>query len=142
MSYPLPTRHAGPGTQSSVAPGVAPHGALTLDLEGNIVDCEAGVETLFGYRATELTGRHVSFLLPELAAMPLLKSGTVNPRLAFLCHCGKSFTAIRREGWSFLVELFIHRVEGSSRKPVRLMIRATDGERQHAPRRTVGHLES
>lgn len=142
MSYLSPTRHAGPGIQSQAAASVGSHGALTLDPDGNIVDCEAGVEAMFGYRAAELTGRHVSFLLPELASIALLRSGMVNPRLAFLCHCGKSFTAIRREGWSFLVELFIHRVEGSTRKPVRLMIRAADIARHAQTRERAGQIES
>jgi PAS domain S-box-containing protein len=120
---------------------VGSHGALTLDPEGNIVDCEVGVEAMFGYRASELAGRHVSFLLPELASIPLLKSGMVNPRLAFLCHCGKSFTGIRREGWSFLVELFIHRVEGATRRPVRLMIRAADAVRHERLRERAGQTD-
>jgi PAS domain S-box-containing protein len=126
MSYPLPARHAGRGSDAS---GALPLDAatVTLDEHGVIVECDVDVEILFGYRGSELRGRHISFLLPELARIPLLRSGAVNPRLAFLCHCGKRFTAARREGWAFFVELFLNRVEGSAHGPLVVMIRAAEG---------------
>jgi PAS domain S-box-containing protein len=102
------------------------HALITLDQEGTIADCDAEAGRLFGYRPVELVGRHISFLLPELARMPVFRDNAVNPRLAFLCHCGKHFTGCRREGWSFPVELFINRVEATMQQPLLLMVRAAD----------------
>jgi PAS domain S-box-containing protein len=97
---------------------------LTLNENGTIVETSPGAETQFGYQcAEELLGRHVSFLLPELARWPLLRGGDVNPRLAFLCHCGKRFTAARREGWAFFAELFINKVEGPGHGPLLVTVR-------------------
>jgi len=99
---------------------------MSLDPDGIIVDCDPEASELFGYIPNEVEGRHISFLLPELARLPLLKNGAVNPRLAFLCHCGKHFTGCRREGWSFQVELFVNRVEAASEHPLLLMVRAAE----------------
>lgn len=124
MSYPMPARQ---GERASTGEWAQPiHALLSLDRDGNIVDCDPEASELFGYRTDEVEGRHISFLLPELARLPLLKNGAVNPRLAFLCHCGKHFTGCRREGWSFQVELFVNRVESASQHPLLLMVRAAE----------------
>lgn len=124
MSYPVLARQGGPAPHVEWAPPV--HALITLDQEGMIADCDAEAGRLFGYRPGELLGRHISFLLPELARMPVFRDNAINPRLAFLCHCGKHFTGCRREGWSFPVELFINRVEASTQQPLLLMVRAAD----------------
>ena len=125
MSYPLPARLAERRSDGMAAPGVDTP-VVTVDENGTIIECSAEIEALFGYRTVELGGRHISFLVPELARMPLLRSGAINPRLAFLCHCGKRFTAAHRQGWAFFVELFLNRVEGSD-GPLVVMIRAAEG---------------
>lgn len=124
MSYPVLARRGGPAVNVESAPPT--HALITLDQEGTIADCDAEAGRLFGYRPVELLGRHISFLLPELARMPVFRDNAVNPRLAFLCHCGKHFTGCRREGWSFPVELFINRVEAMSQQPLLLMVRSAD----------------
>jgi PAS domain S-box-containing protein len=122
MSYPVLARQEGSAPRVQWVPPV--HALITLDQEGMIADCDAEAGRLFGYRPVELHGRHISFLLPELARMPVFRDNAVNPRLAFLCHCGKHFTGCRREGWSFPVELFINRVEATTQQPLLLMVRA------------------
>lgn len=132
------TAHAAAG--ASEAPVGVHDAVLTLSEDGTIVESSTDSEALFGYRcAEEILGRHVSFLLPELARMPLLRSGAVNPRLAFLCHCGKRFTAARREGWAFFAELFIHKVEGSRHGPVLLTVRPAGTARLTADPKLAQH---
>jgi PAS domain S-box-containing protein len=131
MSYPLLAQQG--GRTFDVDWALPAHALLSLDPDGVIVDCDAEAGRLFGYRPTDLEGRHISFLLPELARMPVLRDNAVNPRLAFLCHCGKHFTGCRREGWSFPVELFINRMEGSPHEPVSLMVRAADASGDSLP---------
>lgn len=119
--------HARPAERPARNPEV-PVGArdavLTLNEDGVIVEASPGAEAMFGYRfEDEILGRHVSFVLPELARVPLLREGIVNPRLAFLCHCGKRFTAARREGWAFFAELFINKVEGPRHGPLLVTVR-------------------
>lgn len=124
MSHPMLARQGGRAPRVEWVPPV--HALITLDHEGMIADCDVEAGRLFGYRPAELLGRHISFLLPELARMPVSRDDVINPRLAFLCHCGKHFTGCRREGWSFPVELFINKVEGAAQQPLLLMVRAAD----------------
>lgn len=126
MSNPMVARQGERAPQPGWAQPV--HGLLTLDQEGNIADCDFEASSLFGYRPAELQGRHISFLLPELARMPVFRGSAINPRLAFLCHCGKHFTGCRREGWSFPVELFVNKVEGAGQQPLLLMVRSAHAD--------------
>lgn len=123
MSRLSPARHVEHGSHGSGTSHSMQDAILALDEDGFIREGSPEVESLFGYRTSEVLGRHVSFLLPELARIPLLRSGAVNPRLAFLCHCGKRFAAARREGWAFFAELFVHKVEGRGHGTLRLMVR-------------------
>jgi PAS domain S-box-containing protein len=45
-------------------------GILTTDARGIISHVNAGVESLFGYAASEVVGQHVNLLLPERAHRP------------------------------------------------------------------------
>jgi len=123
MSRLSPARHVERGSYGSDSSHSTQDAILTLDEDGFIREGSPEVETLFGYRSSEVIGRHVSCLLPELARIPLLRAGAVNPRLAFLCHCGKRFVAARREGWAFFAELFVNKVEGRGQGPLRIMVR-------------------
>jgi PAS domain S-box-containing protein len=133
--------HARPADRSAGRPQL-PFGAhdavLALNEDGIIVETSPGAEAQFGYRcAEELLGRHVSFVLPELARWPLLRGSAVNPRLAFLCHCGKRFTAARREGWAFFAELFINKVEGLRHGPLLVTVRPAGTARLVPDRKIV-----
>lgn len=123
MSRLSPARHVEHGSYGSGTSHSMQDAILTLDEDGFIRESSPEVESLFGYRTPEVIGRHVSFLLPELARLPLLRAGAVNPRLAFLCHCGKRFAAARREGYAFFAELFVHKVEGRGHGSLRVMVR-------------------
>ena len=83
---------------------------LTLDDQGVIRDCSRACEQVFGYPSNELTGRHVSTLLPQLPNTELVEEGRINSRLAYLCHCAFAFQARRRDGQVFSSELFINRL--------------------------------
>ena len=98
---PLPNRSTRPQTGCVI---------VTLDEQGHITDCSAAIESLFGYPGADLAGRHVSVLFPELEKIELLRNGNVNSRIAFLCHCGKTFGALRRTGEIFDSEIFISKV--------------------------------
>lgn len=83
---------------------------LTLDDQGVIRDCNRACEHVFGYPANELSGRHVSMLLPQLPNTELVEEGRINSRLAHLCHCAFAFQARHRDGQIFSSELFINRL--------------------------------
>jgi PAS domain S-box-containing protein len=87
---------------------------LALDDRGVIQNCNQTCEQVFGYRQDELTGHHVSTLLPQLKDTDLVLEDRVNSRLAFLCHCAIPFHARRCDGNSFTSELFINRLSGQS----------------------------
>lgn len=84
---------------------------LNLNDLGVIHDCSQACLHVFGYRPDELVGSHVSHLLPQLPESDLVQDGRVNPRLAYLCHCGVAFQARHRDGRRFVSELFINRLD-------------------------------
>ena len=96
---------------------------VTLDKEGLIADCSMALEPLFGYRQEELAGQHISTLFPELAHTDLVVGGAVNPRFAYLCHCGKSFVAVRHNGSVGRCSLAMCKVGDSASEHFILIIR-------------------
>jgi PAS domain-containing protein len=84
---------------------------LNLDDFGVIHDDSQACLQVFGYRPGELVGNHVSHLLPQLPESGLVLNDRVDPRLAYLCHCGVAFEARHRDGHRFLSELFINRLD-------------------------------
>lgn len=84
---------------------------LNLNDLGVILDCSQACMHVFGYRPGELAGSHVSHLLPQLPEAGLVLDGRINPRLAYLCHCGIAFQACHRDGRCFASELFINRLD-------------------------------
>lgn len=104
--------------------------ALAVGEDGQILECSASAERLFGYRAGELPGRHVSVLLPDLARMRLTLGECVNPRLAYLSRCCVPFKAARRNGEEFTCALFFNRLRNSGAAPLLLIIRSDGGPAQ------------
>lgn len=88
-------------------PGMA---TVALSDDGLIQGCCPACEKIFGYRQTELLGRHVSVLLPKLEGVELVKQNEINPRLKYLCHCAIPFLAKRRDGRNFAGEVFFNRL--------------------------------
>lgn len=117
--------------------GWAPHGntggawlgaqeeiaALTLNDCGLVRDCSRAGEALFKYRRSELVWRHVSLLLPQLAALELMQDGQINPRLRFLCRVGHPFQAVTQDREHFQTKLFFNRVSGTAREGMILIVR-------------------
>lgn len=83
---------------------------LALNDVGVIQNCNQTCEQVFGYRKNELSGCHVSTLLPQLKDIELVLEDRINSRLAFLCHCAIPFQARHRNGHVFATELFINRL--------------------------------
>jgi PAS domain S-box-containing protein len=73
-------------------------GAIWVDTDGGIQDCNGDTEAMFGYWRDELRGRHISLLLPFLSQTELTGKNGINPRLAFLCRCAMAFLGRNRDG--------------------------------------------
>lgn len=100
--------------------------ALTLNEYGIIGDCCKDGEGFFGYRRSELQLKHVSLLLPQLAEVPLIRDGSFNPRLDFLCHCGHRFVVQSKDGSCFYAELHFVHLQYRERSIIRLMLRSSN----------------
>lgn len=72
--------------QFSSGAGSAHLAMLALDDMGVIHDCSQACEEMFGYPQDELTGSHISRLLPQLGETELVREDRINSRLAYLCH--------------------------------------------------------
>jgi PAS domain S-box-containing protein len=107
-------------------PGHAPEVAVEIDQGGSIREAAGDLEQLFGYTADEVVGQPIAFLLPELERIPPFRGHDTNPRLSFLCHCGKTFHAVGRDGLAFDAELFCNRVESQGGDLLSILIRWTD----------------
>lgn len=97
--------------------------ALTLNDCGMVRDCSRAGEALFKYCRSELVLRHVSLLLPQLAALELMQDGQINPHLRFLCRVGHPFHAVTQDGEHFPTILFFNRVGGTAREGMILIVR-------------------
>ncbi len=96
--------------------------AITLNDYGLILYCDAAVESMFGYRCSDLTGTHISVLLPELAHMELISGVNIGSRLAFLCRCGKIFNAAQEDGKLFTAKLSITKIGDTDSRMILLNI--------------------
>lgn len=100
--------------------------ALTVDERGMICDCNRAIETLFGYRRSEVVWRHISMLLPQMEGIDLMPQGRVNPKLQFLCRIGKPFAALDRSGERFEGNLFFNDLGNPGTPTLRVIVRAAD----------------
>ena len=113
--------------EAPLEPGAAAWEELTatlvLDERGMICDCHGACEALFDYGSSELLGRHVCLLLPQLADMELLQDGQPNPRLRYLCRVGQQFEAQRKDGARFDSEIFLNLLAAKDRGCLSLIVR-------------------
>lgn len=100
--------------------------ALMIDERGMICDCNRAIESLFGYRRSEVVWRHISMLLPQMEDVDLMPQGKVNPRLQFLCRIGKPFAALDRSGERFDSNLFFNDLGNPGSPRLRVIVRAAD----------------
>lgn len=96
--------------------------ALSLDERGMIQDCNKSCEGLFGYMCRELVWQPVSSLFFQLAGVVWVRDGRFNPRLNFLCRCGKVFQAQNRQGDIFTSTLSFACLEYDGRRTLRLIV--------------------
>ena len=96
--------------------------ALSLNERGMIQDCNKCCERLFGYQRRELVWQPVSSLFPQLTGVVWVQDGRFNPRLNFLCRCGKLFQAQNRQGDTFTNTLSFVRLEYNGRPTLRLIV--------------------
>lgn len=95
---------------------------LTLNQQGMICGCNILTGDLFGYRRGTSAWGHISELMPELAAIKLMRDGQINPRLRFLSHIGHRFQLLSLSGTLFDVKFFIREIENQGRRYLRAMI--------------------
>ena len=100
--------------------------ALMVDERGIICDCNRAIESLFGYRRSEVVWRHISMLLPQMHDIELMLQGHVNPKLQFLCRIGKPFAALARSGECFDSTLFLNDLGNPGSPRLRVIVRAAD----------------
>ncbi len=96
--------------------------ALTLDEEGNILDCNFAAETLFGYESSELLSRHISLLFPQFGDSSLLDGGKLNPKISFMCHCGHLFRVRDSMSRPLVGELHIVELGNSGMRTFRVIV--------------------
>lgn len=119
-----------PTTPATVSPSEL--ATLALDDTGLIRDCSAAAERLFEYRRDDVLGRHVSALLPALAATELTRGEAVDPRLAYLSRF-IPFEARRRDGERFSCELFFNSLRNPGGPPLLVIVR--EAAKSALPRR-------
>lgn len=95
---------------------------ITLNDYGLILYCDVAVVRIFGYHCSDLTGTHISVLLPELARTELISGVNIDSRLAFLCRCGKIFNAAQEGGKLFPVKLSITKIGDTDSRKILLNI--------------------
>ncbi|MCX8016860.1 MAG: PAS domain S-box protein [Rhodocyclaceae bacterium] len=96
---------------------------LVLDGQGRIAECDRRGESLFGYACSELVGRHVSLLIPELAELELFEGGQPNARLRYRSRIGYRFFVTRRDGEQFPAILFLNCLDNAQGVRLSLLVR-------------------
>ncbi len=97
--------------------------ALTFYDNGMIRTCNSEVTDLLNCLRSELTGQHITRLLPQLKEIKLIKNNKLNPYLHFLSHIGQPFEVTNMDGSHFMSELFFIDMEHLGKHYVRMIIR-------------------
>jgi len=100
--------------------------ALLLDEGGMIQGCSKSVESLFGYRLSELVWQHISCLFPQLSGVALIQKGQINPKLEFISHCGHIFLGLNKQGNAIPNQLNFIRLEHNGLCTLRLILRPSN----------------
>ncbi len=109
----LPYRLAEAPARTAAIPPVAADAVLALDGTGMIWDCTPAVEALVKCPRSELIGRHISVLIPELEGAKLVRAGQLSPRLHLLSHMGRTFRVVARDGRELDLGLSFNRLGNS-----------------------------
>lgn len=117
-------RHHGLGLDSMGLAGNKSNPAMLTFLEnGMILNCNKAGAELLGCAPDKLTWQPVSRLLPQLAEMPLMLDGKVNPYLRFLSIAGHRFEVIGINGVHFASELFFGLAEEFGKRCLQITMR-------------------
>ncbi len=100
--------------------------ALMLDEAGLVRECNPAGEEFFGYRRAELLRQHVSKVLPQLGAHPLLENGRLDSLLLFRCRIGGCFHALIRSGDRIAVDLYISDLGSRGSHRLRVLVRPAE----------------
>jgi PAS domain S-box-containing protein len=91
----------------------APAGLIMVDKKGEIVLCNAQIESLFGYRREELLGKRIEMLIPER-----FREDHPNHRNMYFAipetrqmGAGRDLTGLRKDGIEFPVEIGLNPVQ-------------------------------
>ena len=96
---------------------------LMLDHDCEIVGCDEGAVSMFGFDRRSLLGAHVSDLLPEVTWSPQ-KSGEAEPRCARLKLSRVGLEARRADGTRFPIVVSL--LQDSERRTLLLRIRSME----------------
>ena len=96
--------------------------ALTLYDNGIIRTCNQAGRKLLDCSLSELTGQHITRLLPQLADIKLVYDRRANSYLRFLSRMGHRFEVVKMSGTSFVGELFFNDVEYLGQHHLRVII--------------------
>jgi PAS domain S-box-containing protein len=86
------------------------------DLNGVVTSWNRGAERLFGYRADEALGRHISFVYPD-DQHPFLQEQVIDPLLTKGRH-EVQVRMLRKSGEEFLAHLLLSTLRDASGRPV------------------------
>jgi PAS domain-containing protein len=95
---------------------------LTFYDNGMIRDCNQAAGNLLGCSPSELTGQHITRLLPQLAEIKLVHGKRANSYLRFLSRIGHRFEVVSMKGTHLICELFFNDVENLGRHHLRVII--------------------
>ena len=98
---------------------------LILFADGVIRNCNDEAVKLLDYLPNELTGQHISKILPQLAEIQLVQMQRVNPYLRYLSRKGHQFKIVNKEGIHFTGELLFRDMENFGQYHLRVIIYPT-----------------
>jgi PAS domain-containing protein len=98
-------------------------GRFVLDNDGVIASCDERCQQMFGAPESVLIGRHISVLVPKLAAK-WSRTGWLSPNILFLSHCDIPFRTRRLDGTPFISALYFSRFTEHDQQRVAVLVRA------------------
>jgi len=98
---------------------------LILFADGVIRNYNEEAVRLLDYLPNELTGQHISKVLPQLAEIQLVQMQRVNPYLRYLSRKGHQFKIVNKEGTHFSGELMFRDMEKLGLYHLRVIIYPT-----------------
>lgn len=97
--------------------------SLSMDEFGVIQDCSDSCEIVFGYPRRDLVSRHISSLFPVFSEADFTNEGRLGSMIIYLCRCGNSFEAQRRQGETFCTQLSLVHLIRDGIRTLRLILR-------------------